>query len=213
VSAIPCFAAALLITAGTPARADLSPRPPPPEAPPSASAATRAQGPGPDPARTAERPPLLGLQAALGIPDGLALSVTFRPYTDRLRLEAGLAWDTFGLGLRGGVTFLPFHARLAPTFTFEGGTYFDANLRGALSHLNIPDLFKDASRSVGVSYLAGMVGLETGNPDGVVFFLRAGLTHVWFTLPPSAGNNVVASEATAEANLPAAVLGVVFHLW
>jgi hypothetical protein len=200
VSAIRWFSAALLITAGTSARADLAP---PAQAPTSTSTLT----PAPD------RPPLLGLQAGLGVPDGLALSVTFRPWTEYLRLDAGLAWDTFGLGLRGGATFLPLHARLTPTFTFEAGTYFDANLRGALSHLNIPDLFKDASRSVGMSYVAGMVGLELGNPDGTLFFLRAGITRVWFTLPPSAGSNVVASEATADANLPAAVLGVIFHLW
>ena len=64
-----------------------------------------------------------------------------------------------------------------------------------------------------MGYLAGMVGVETGGPDRFVFFLRAGVARLWFTLPPSAGTNLTASEMSAAANVPAAVLGVAFYIW
>ena len=201
MSAIRAFAAAILITASASARGQL---PPPPDPAPATPPAAPGEG---------TPSPFLGLQLGAGLPDGLALSVILRPYTPYLRLNAGVSWDYFGFGLHGGATFLPFHARFTPTLTVEGGTFFDANLHGALSNVNIPDLFRDASRSVGVGYLAGMVGVETGNPDRFVFFLRAGVARLWFTLPPSAGGSLTASEMSAAANVPAAVLGVAFYIW
>jgi hypothetical protein len=170
------------------------------------------------PSPAAERGPLLGLQVVAGIPDGLALSAMFRPYTPYLRLHAGLSWNYFGLGLNGGVTVLPFHARFTPTLTLEAGTYFAADLSSPLDRVHIPDAYKDAARSAGMSYLAALAGIETGNPDGFVFFFRAGVARVWYTLgdvrsAPAGSTRVDIFDAGGSANVPAALVGFALHLW
>lgn len=190
---------------GTPA---LAVQAPPAPGPAPASAAR--------PADSAERGALFGLQLGAGLPDGLALSATLRPLTPYLRLHAGLSWNYFGLGLNGGATVLPLHARFTPTFTVEGGTYFAADWSSALDRVHIPDAYKDAARSAGMSYFALLGGFETGDPDGFVFFLRAGVTRLWYSLAPvegaPAGSSTLSiSGSSVAAWAPAAVLGFALH--
>src|SRR5689334_21378297 len=51
--------------------------------------------------------PHLGLQGEVGAPGGATLALVGRPW-HFLRANAGLAWNYFGFGVKGGLTLVPF---------------------------------------------------------------------------------------------------------
>jgi hypothetical protein len=63
-----------------------------------------------------------------------------------------------------------------------------------------------------MSYFALLGGLETGNPDGFVFFLRAGVTRLWYSLADVHTGSVSVTGSSVAAWAPAAVVGFALHL-
>jgi hypothetical protein len=114
-----------------------------------------------------------GLLVDGGVPGGAGLAGMFRPWRF-LRVEGGLNWNYLSLGLRGGVTVIPFEWGVTPTLHLEGGHFFSGNAsrfsndRGAKVLLaNVPQ-----------DYLSASLGLEFGSQQRFVFFLRAGLSWI-----------------------------------
>jgi hypothetical protein len=162
------------------------------------------------------RPPAIGVQLSAGAPDGLSAGVALVPNLPWLRLHAGLAWNTFAFGLQGGATVIPLRAPVRPTLTLLAGTYFGADLSSPLSGVNVPDALRPSLRDAGYRFVAGQVGFEVGNPDRFVFFLRAGLSHVWSTLAgiDDPVNRIQTSELRLGVNtVPIVTLGTVIYVW
>src|SRR6266478_505778 len=68
----------------------------------------------------APRFPRIGFMADVGIPDGATGSVAYRPRR-WLRGHLGGGYNMISVGVRGGVTVVPFG--VGPSFTLEGGHY------------------------------------------------------------------------------------------
>ena len=114
-----------------------------------------------------------GLLVDGGVPGGAGVAGTFRPW-QFLRVEGGLNWNYLSLGLRGGVTVIPFEWGVTPTLHLEGGHFFPGDASrfasGAGAKLllgHVPD-----------DYLSASVGLEFGSQQSFVFFLRMGLSWI-----------------------------------
>lgn len=114
-----------------------------------------------------------GLLVDGGVPGGAGLAGTFRPWRF-LRVEGGLNWNYVSLGLRGGVTVIPFEWGITPTLHLEGGHFFpgdasrfasDAGAKLLLGH--VPE-----------DYMSASLGLEFGSQQRFVFFLRMGLSWI-----------------------------------
>src|SRR5690349_2181878 len=76
---------------------------------------------------TPKRPPLLGVMMDAGLPDGANASLVFRPLS-WLRAHGGGGHNMVSVGVRGGVTLLPFGS--GPSATIEAGHYFDGDANG-----------------------------------------------------------------------------------
>jgi hypothetical protein len=111
-----------------------------------------------------------GLLVDGGVPGGAGLAGMFRPWRF-LRVEGGLNWNYLSLGLRGGVTVIPFEWGLTPTLHLEGGHFFP----GDASRFPDSPGAKILLGHVPEDYLSASLGLEFGSQQRFVFFLRAGL--------------------------------------
>lgn len=164
-----------------------------------------------------------GLEIDAGAPAGAAAAFVFRPWYF-VRLNAGVATDVIGVGVKGGVTLVPFHWGVVPTLGFEAGHFWqgDATRFGTVSDAALNKLLQ----SVGYDYLSADVGLEFGSQDRFVFYVRAGMTQVY----PSTSNfqaalNAVnglscaappcirAADPTLSGRSPAARLGFILYLF
>jgi hypothetical protein len=105
-----------------------------------------------------------------GVPGGAGLAGTFRPWRF-LRVEGGLNWNYVSLGLRGGVTVIPFEWGITPTLHLEGGHFFSGD---ASRFTNDPGP-KVLLAQVPEDYMSASLGLEFGSQQRFVFFLRMGL--------------------------------------
>lgn len=130
----------------------------------------------------------LGFGLDLGFPDFLGVSGIFRPM-HWLRLHAGPLYNGSGLGLRGGLSLVPFDFMVTPAATFEYGRYFRSSGTSVMRTVNRfvePDInlgaFEPLVRNLSYEYVTAQLGLEFGPPQTVVFFLRAGLTFLTTTL-------------------------------
>jgi hypothetical protein len=114
-----------------------------------------------------------GLLADGGVPGGAGMAGVFRPWSF-LRVEGGLNWNYISVGLRGGVTVIPFEWGLTPTIHLEGGHFFPGDASrfasGAGAKLLLGHVPED--------YLSASLGLEFGSQQRFVFFLRAGLSWI-----------------------------------
>lgn len=165
-------------------------------------------------------PPILGIQFAVGAPDGAVLSAIYRPWT-MLRLNGGLAWNFFGLGLQAGATFLPFHFGVTPTLSAEVGYYFPSNYLTQLERWTtvapeVAPLFQHVS----YTYLSTQLGVEFGAADTFVFFIRFGIGWVYssqsgpvLSSSASGGTNYSIQGFTLRAAVPSANLGFVVYIW
>ncbi|HYR19659.1 MAG TPA: hypothetical protein VEQ15_09225 [Myxococcales bacterium] len=114
-----------------------------------------------------------GLLVDGGVPGGAGLAGMFRPWRF-LRLEGGLNWNYLSLGLRGGVTVIPFEWGLTPTLHLEGGHFFPGDASRFPSSAGAKILLG----YVPEDYLSASLGLEFGSQQRFVFFLRAGLSWI-----------------------------------
>jgi hypothetical protein len=121
----------------------------------------------------------LGFALDLGVPQGAALEVLFKPWW-WLRLNGGFAYNVIGTGIRGGLTLIPFHFAVTPTLNFDLGHYFSGDLTKftSSSDPNEEALLHDAA----YDFWSLQLGLEFGSQNGFLFFTRGGLAHIGTTL-------------------------------
>ncbi len=99
----------------------------------------------------------------LGVPDGAGLGIIVRPKFDWLRVGAAVTHNGMAPGARLGITLDPLVFPLVPTFTVEGGHYWEGTL----------PLLKN-STAIGYNYANFHLGLEVGSRATFRFFLRGG---------------------------------------
>jgi hypothetical protein len=110
---------------------------------------------------------MVGMIMDLGVPDGVALGLVFRPQFDWLRLAAAGTYNGMAPGVRLGVTIDPIAFPIAPTLTVEGGHYWEGRL----------PMINDAP-SLSYSYANFHFGLEAGNRATYRFFVRGGASWI-----------------------------------
>ncbi|MBK8481198.1 MAG: autotransporter outer membrane beta-barrel domain-containing protein [Proteobacteria bacterium] len=142
-----------------------------------------AREPSAEPIATVRRAPAarglqIGALVDVGVPDLVGVSLVLRPWS-WLRLHGGGTTNLFSFGLRGGATWVPFHAWISPSLTVEGGYVFegDANTLTERFGVTSPML-----KRVGYGYGNAHAGLELGSPDSFVFFVHAGFSALHTTL-------------------------------
>jgi hypothetical protein len=159
--------------------------------------------------------PRWGLALGAGFPDFATASLVFRPL-QRVRLHAGPAWNGFGWGVQGGVTFVPWSFAVSPLLSFQAGRFFGSDL-SFLAKGEDGAGMKPLLEDMVYSYAAADVGLELGSQRGLSFTLRLGLSYVSVATHGTAshtsdGGTVVAlTNPSLNATLPSAKLG--FQYW
>jgi hypothetical protein len=160
-----------------------------------------------------------GLLVDGGVPGGAGLAGTFRPWRF-LRVEGGLNWNYVSLGLRGGVTVIPFEWGITPTLHLEGGHFFPGDASRFSSDVGAKLLLGHIPED----YMAASLGLEFGSQQRFVFFLRMGLSWIRTEVSniaqaiaadnPGATTKVKsAGNASMLVQAPTVSLGVLFYLF
>lgn len=192
--------------------------PPPGAAGPEPSpAAEHARAIPPEVVATAEEPrlKLLGVQLAVGAPEGAGVSAFVRPIP-WLRIDGGGSWNYLSFGINGGITVMPWSGRITPTFRFGAGQFFDSDVRSELAG-SFPDAFDPALRRFGYHFYTAQLGLELGNENGAQFFVRGGLAWLRSSLESTNFRNgdttVTADGNDISATTPSVQLGLLLHLW
>lgn len=161
---------------------------------------------------SAPRSGWVSLSLEAGFPAGGAASLTFRPWP-WLRLNAAVLENVISPGVRAGVTLAPFHFAVAPTLTGEVGHYFKGDANGVAREVFGAGFIPNAGFSrFGYDFANAQLGLELGNPDRVVVFVRGGLSYVQTSLTglvPSAQTQALQLRLVA----PSANLGVTVYLF
>jgi len=167
-----------------------------------------------------ERHPVIGLGLDAGVPSGAGATLLVQPLS-WLRLHAGPGTNGAGFGIRGGATFLPARWFVRPTFTLEGGHFFegDAN-KVAQNFANLPDFGEEMLRTFSYDFGSAQVGVEVGSHDGFFAYLRAGYSYLdarlgSFESKLDDGGDAVSVSAdgpTMSSPIPSATLGVAFFL-
>ena len=121
----------------------------------------------------------LGVSLDLGAPEGSGLALLFRPWW-WLRLNAGLAYNVLGTGIRGGFSVVPFRHGITPTLSFDLGHYFSGDLTKFTSSSNVYE--QALLRSAAYDFWSLQLGVEIGSRDGFAFYMRGGLAHLGTTL-------------------------------
>jgi hypothetical protein len=160
--------------------------------------------------------PLLGLALGGGFPDLATASLMLRPI-DAIRFFAGPSWGYVAWGAQGGIVIAPWTGWTTPTLSFEGGMLFGANLSPFVkdsSGTGFSSGVKPLLRRVDYQYVAADLGLELGNPRGLAFVLRLGLSFVTVkangttTYTSDNGARVTLSNPAIRATLPSLKLGL-----
>ena len=199
-------------------QADKAPEPAPADAPRAREEA--APGPTAVDAPRADEHPKFGAMLDVGVPDGAGLSFVYRPFT-WLRANAGLSYNLFGFGVRGGITLAPFYFAITPTLTVEGGSFFESDA-SSLAKQALPDTdlsqANDALKHLSYQYASGQVGVEIGSARNFVFFLRVGVSYLHSTvnlekvLQSAVGDDTItAAPLKANATFPSAKLGLALY--
>jgi hypothetical protein len=142
-----------------------------------------------------------GLQLDGGFPGGAGLAAVFRPYK-AFRFNGGVNYDLAGLGVRGGVSYIPFEWGLTPTLNVEGGHYFEGDASKYANSATARVLL----RSVQYDFVTTSLGLEFGSQQRFVFFLRGGISWIWSEArnvrdAVAAGNSGGSSQLVSAGNV------------
>ncbi|MBV9947793.1 MAG: hypothetical protein JOZ69_13140 [Myxococcales bacterium] len=135
-----------------------------------------------------------GMDVDVGVPDGAAVGLVVRPQVEWLRLAGAVTHNTMAPGLRLGATLDPIDFPVAPTFSVEGGHYWE----GAMP-------FVKGSPSVAYNYANLHLGLEVGSRASFRFFVRGGAS--WLDVSTAHFQNTVGGGATSAIGDPT------FHGW
>jgi hypothetical protein len=176
-----------------------------------APAASRAADPG------AAR---LGVQLDAGFPGGAAAALAWRPIP-QLRLDAGLTYDLVGVGVRAGATLVPWRLAVSPSLRVQAGHTFEGDAGNLVGHFTtLTSQEQQALAKVSYDHLALLAGIELGDPDRVVFFVRGGIAWLWATaggfdpVARAADSQVIsAADPSARVRTLAVGLGVLFFVW
>jgi hypothetical protein len=127
-------------------------------------------------AKRAERWPLVGVMADVGVPDGAIASLVIRPW-QWFRAYGGGGSNSVSKGWRGGFSLLPFGA--GPSLSLEYGHYSDGDANGLVRRM-VSGEFKSNTLldKVGYDYANAHVGLDFGGKN-VIFYVHGGVSRVW----------------------------------
>lgn len=207
-----------LALAGAPAARALDEVPlPPPPALARAAAAAADDVPLPPPPRLAARAapartPWLGVSIDAGAPEGLTVSLAWRP-VPALRAFAGPAWNTAAPGLHGGLALVPWQWAMSPALSVEGGRFFDGDVSRYVNG-GVPDGMKPLLKKVGYAWAAAHLGLELGSQRGLAFSVRGGVAWVRAQASGTAvsgdpgGTQVTYRDPRVTALIPSVKLGL-----
>lgn len=164
-----------------------------------------------------------GAMLDVGVPDGAGLSLLWRPVYF-LRLNAGLTYNLLGVGVRGGVSLIPFYYWITPSLTLDVGHYFDADLSKYSDQL-VSDptgkaILGDALSKFSYDYGNLHLGLEIGSPHRFLFTLRGGVSYATTTIhnfqaaaqAATSDTNLTAADPTVKAVFPSLKLGFILYL-
>lgn len=162
-----------------------------------------------------------GVSLDAGVPDGIGLSGVYRPFY-WLRANAGLAYNGFGYGVRGGFSLAPFYFPITPVLSADVGHFFEANVT-TLVQKATPDTdlsqAGDALKHVGYDYASAQVGFEVGSPRRFTFSLRVGYSYLQTTLTgfeaalqsASGDSTIEAKPVKVKVTFPSAKLGFTLY--
>ncbi len=155
-----------------------------------------------------------GLVVDLGVPEGAAVGVLFRPLPV-VRLWAGPAWNYVGWGVQAGVAAVPWHFAVTPVLSAEVGHYFDADVSVLASNAKgVPEELKPLLQRMGYSYAAVHVGIELGSQRGLSLFLRAGISYLSlsssgsYTTTDASGVTVTFTDPRVHGTIPSVKTGI-----
>lgn len=151
-----------------------------------------------------------------GVPDGAhgSLVLSARHW---LRLHAGAGYNGASVGLRGGVSILPFDLVVQPALIVEAGRYFEGDANPLMRTLLGDDSYhNDALSRIGYDYVNAHVGIEVGS-RAVRFFIHGGYSYVATSLRDADalfgdGSLHFARAPRATGLIPSARLGVIVYL-
>jgi hypothetical protein len=125
------------------------------------------------------RLPSIGLMADAGLPDGMQVSLVWRPWK-ALRMSAGGGYNMISKGVRIGATLLPFGR--GPSGTLEAGHFFEGNANNAAAKFFGPGIvtsdFGPTLERVGYDFVNAHLGLDFGYKR-VTFFIHGGMSYIW----------------------------------
>jgi hypothetical protein len=116
-----------------------------------------------------------GVGLDVGAPTGAGLVGIFRPWKC-LRVNAGLAYDVIGFGVRGGLSFVPWHWAVSPSLNLDFGHFFSGDASMFVS--NPTPTQKSLLNQLTFDYVSPQLGLEFGSQRRFAFYVRGGLTYV-----------------------------------
>jgi hypothetical protein len=162
-----------------------------------------------------------GLQLDIGGPDGGGLTALFRPFW-WLKVNAGLAYNVMGAGIRGGLTAVPIRWAVTPTLNFDLGHYFSGDFTKFATPTN--DAERALLQDTAYDFWSAQIGLEFGSQEGFVFYVRGGIAHLSATLPAKdvaaywntknpSGTVDVKGDANFSALLPCFSLGLNYFIF
>ena len=149
----------------------------PTETPPQAAtpAATTTETAGKDPWYTLYRGTRFGMGLDVGAPAGAGLVGIFRPWKC-LRANAGLAYDVVGFGIRGGLSFVPWHWAVSPSLNLDFGHFFSGDASMFVS--NPTPTQKSLLKQATFDFISPQIGLEFGSQRRFAFYVRGGVTYI-----------------------------------
>ncbi len=156
--------------------------------------------------------PLLGVQADVGLPDGVGASMLVMPWS-WLRLHVGGLATLSGAGLRAGVTLVAFPSMgVRPLLAVDVGYSFMGSAKWLPVVGTLPVL-DTALAQVSYAFGSAHLGFEIGSAN-VAFVIRGGLSYVDLSFAGPRldieGASLTASSMSVRGIIPSARVGLLF---